>query len=384
MRKNLERRSAISSLSAAIIMVANSLCWPFFSINGVLVLFVLLALIIYLFGGNKIFHKETVPLFVVIAIFFSFSFGMASEYTTLRTYFMSFISLGFVGITVSGGHFDISKVVLYICGFSVLLIPFIANMDFSKLDYGAWMGISYGTLKYIIALILAIFFLEWKSKYLHLLLLLSLLFYIYIYAMYASRGAVLSLLVFIVLAVIIKFNIGKSKSIIILAVLGLTVFFLFSPIINILVNALNDAGLQVYALDKILKYEELDKLDNGRGYLTREGMKLFFNSPLFGNGIAYFEQYNKIGYVHNFVVQLLLEGGLVFGVPLIIISFYPIILLFDEKISVDKRLFLAFLFSSSVVGLLFSDTLWRNQCYWFYLAYSLAIIYKTRIYNHAK
>lgn len=374
----LSRQSELSSLSTAIIIVANSLCWPFSSINGVLVFFVLLALFLYLLGGNKIFCKQTLPLLMFVAVFFLCSFMETSGNTTLRTYCLSFISLGFVGITCSCGRFDIRKVILYICLFSVLLIPHIANMDFSNLDYGVWMGISYGTLKYIIALVFAIFFLDWKSKGLRLLLVLPLLFYIKLYAQYASRGAVLSFLIFIYFAILIKFNISRSKALILLASTVLVFFIFILPIISFGVHLLNDAGLHFYAFDKMLRFGLTDNIYNGREHLARNGMKLFFNSPILGNGIAYFEQYYDTIYVHNFIVQLLLEGGVIFGVPLILISFYPILFLFDKRITEDKRLFLAFLFTSSIVGLLFSDTLWRNQCYWFYLGYSLRIFYRTR------
>lgn len=379
MRQNA--RIELSSLSAAIIIVANSLCWPFSSIDGVLAVFVLLAFLLFLLAGNRVIHKETLPLLAIVCIFFLFSFFSMAENATLRSYFMGFASLGFVGLTCAGGLFDIRKTILYICGISVLLIPFIARMDFSNLDYGVWMGISYGTLKYIIALSFAAFFLDWKSFKIRLLFSLPLLFYARIYAAYASRGAILSLLIFILLAFMIKYNISKLKALLILSFIGVVTYALFIPIISVLFNALNDAGIYLYAFDKILMYGAEGNIDNGRDSLVEMGMVLFSKNPIWGNGIAYFEQcYNTI-YVHNFVVQLLIEGGLLIGVPLILLSFYPVILLFDQGITKEKRLFIAFLFTSSVVGLLFSDTLWRSQCYWFYLGYSLSIIYQKQNSN---
>lgn len=374
----LNLKIEISSLSVAILLAANSLCWPLSSVSNILLLILMIALVLHLLGGNQLLYKDSVLLIAWIMLLYGMSFFRNPNNTVLFRYFLSFISLGYVGIIAACGRFDIQKVVTYLCLLSILLIPFLRSTNFEDLDYGAWMGISYGTLKYIMALVYAIFFLDWKSskyKKWRFLLFLPLLFYVRLYVEYASRGAVLSLLVFVIFAFIIKMGFKNKAALFLLTLIFILAYLYFNPIIMLFSTLLDKMGLHLYAFDKILLYESADNLDNGRISLVEKGLALFYDNMIVGNGVGFYEDYYKTIYVHNMIVQLLDEGGILFATPILLFTFFPIMMMFNKRIKQEKRIFLSFLFASSVIQLLFSDFLWRSQNYWFYMMYSI-VLYK--------
>ena len=103
----------------------------------------------------------------------------------------------------------------------------------------------------------------------------------------------------------------------------------------------------------------------------------FLRSPIIGNGVGSFtDNYGVYGftYIHNILLQILYELGLLFGLPIIIIVLTPLkTIVFDLYTKKDLSLLIV-LFASSVPMLMLSSELWINRQLWLMLGYFLSNI----------
>lgn len=114
-------------------------------------------------------------------------------------------------------------------------------------------------------------------------------------------------------------------------------------------------------------------VDAGRGELLRVGIDLFLERPLFGHGVGSFRFINSGGHImtypHNFVIQLLDDGGIV----LTALVLYPIVRAFlvtmvSNNMN-DNALFI-FLFSLAIPHFLVSSEIFYQPELWCLLSFS--------------
>ena len=112
---------------------------------------------------------------------------------------------------------------------------------------------------------------------------------------------------------------------------------------------------------------ERGDLSNGRMELWKDSIKCFFSSPIIGNGIDGVKIWSRgrIAYPHNFIIQLLVDGGILFGllsISIAIIGFYKMI----YKHVLEKETLIAAIFLSSVsipISMLSGD-IWKSGSLW--------------------
>ena len=198
----------------------------------------------------------------------------------------------------------------------------------------------------------------------------SLVFYFVLFMTMASRGAVFATCVSLMLFFMIKQGYKLSRFILIIT-LGILIFLFFGDYILFYVfDLLNSLDTHFYAIEKIARKVTDHDLSNGRASIIEDALTYFDNAPLFGQGVAIYEFFNH-RYVHNIFIQVLIEGGLCLFV---VISWFIIkssILLFDKSLQKEQRYFIAFLIGSGLIELLFSNYLWRCQCFWFLVGYTM-------------
>ncbi len=366
-------KNSYRELISALFLTVNVFCL-YFPFNGVYVVLIALLLIGYIMVGGASL-KPIVPIIVGCFIWYVYSAILqVFENKYLVDYFLSFLVSGLSGLLISQLRVRPRVVVYYLCIIAILVFPVFFRRSGLELDAGGAMGLSYTSLRLIIPLICSYFFIKNKIVILGITGLLAI--YLMTFVGFASRGAVLSVLVFIALAIYVVMR--KRRTLLFETILLVVLVYISSNFIDIIVsldNLLEGHNIQVYSLKKIIYFSEVDQtLDNGRNVLTQIGMRYFCESPLIGNGIGYFESMGNGDYVHNVVVQLLLEGGLLITIPFFILLFMFGKMIYDKGESQETLLYVTMLFCVGVILLFFSETFWRIPHFWYFIGYTTKII----------
>ena len=370
-------RSTVNSFVTMLLICANPIAW--IGSGGMLPIICFLCLTILLIN-NRCIVRITIPLFVYATFMFVIS-AQLKENTANNEYFSSywitFFTLGITGFICGGIKRNINLVFKDIAIFGVIFVPFVLRLDMGSplegtSDYGHWMGVSYGLIKIINAIIITIVFFT-KRKVYKMILIISLIVYIAFLLVYGSRGALLAMLGEIFFVWIIKRGFSKNEVFkvmlkIAIPLLLLTVFFF--EILEVINNITETMGFNLFFVEKMLRFHELgDSFSNGRDTLFANGIDGIINSPIWGNGIATFEPYND-GYVHNVFIQIFYELGII---PFIIFCAslgYALLYIIDNKNDISNRIFFSYLISVGIIELLFSSSYWLSQVFWLFISFS--------------
>ncbi|POP30226.1 hypothetical protein C3B58_22430 [Lactonifactor longoviformis] len=152
--------------------------------------------------------------------------------------------------------------------------------------------------------------------------------------------------------------------------------FFYEQIIAILYNLLSQRDIEVSALSKMYRMIGLGNVTNNRNELYIYAWNGFLESPLWGNGIGGFSV-NHGGWTHNFVLQILYEGGIALFI-IIIVPLVKIVVFFinGKQVTNEEYSLFALFFCTSVPRLLFSTELWNTQGFWMLLAFGMITIKK--------
>lgn len=372
-------KKGINSIGLAIFLCANPLSWVL-PIPNIIILIAILAVLIFVInnGINFFLGSEEVNLCIfLILIFFLTQLGLgfsAFSNEKFYLYFGSFLVFGASGLLISQLEFCYQTFYKSIVLFSVILLPTVLKMDFGEnmdnfgeVDTGMWMGISYGVLRLIISAIIVLIL--YRNKIITLLALIVLIGYLYIYVNYASRGAILAVLTFIGLFYFLRKDKIKLYNFLPLFLIGFLIILNIDSLAIFLQDFLRNYNINVNAIDKIVLFSNsTGDLSNGRTDLYDKAFNEIFSNPIFGNGIAVFD-YKYDLYPHNFVIQMLYEGGIVYSFPILIIFCLSFYYFFSDIIQRDEKVFLLFLFCAGIIELLFSFVYWRSVFFWFYVGY---------------
>ena len=367
-------KSVLNSLTFAIMLSVGPICWALPAINNVIVLVAACALLCYLIAGNTIVQSRVLPLALYCLLFFVGTFLTYSANPVLVQYFLEFLMMGVVGLYISQIDIDKNLTITLTCYLSIILIPTVSHIDFLGTDsQGLWMGFSYGSLRFIIALLFALLFIHYKWKLHKVLFALSVIVYIAFYFLYASRGAILAVVVFVCLSYYICKLGDKTHKRILWGVAMISFACFFEPLMEWMQSMLSNLGLDVYAIDKFLRMYEEGGIDNGRADIIQRGLGMAFHSPIWGNGIAAYENAFHTNWVHNVFVQLFVEGGILLLLPFLYFIFLSLKYIFQSHHNKEDRLFLAMLMAGGLTELLFSSYLWRSQVFWLYIGYTIKL-----------
>lgn len=365
----------INNLNVTLLLSANSLVL-IYPISGMVVLSMLLCLAVFAFTVKRV-PKTHVSIYCIGIFLFVLAFllnGFGHE--SINDYFIRFLIMGAAGLFVATSEFSPFSVIKYTCVLSYFIYPFLLTKDLhmtGDADFN-YMGITYALLKLMICLMATVFFINNERKY-RLLNLIVLCLYLALYFLFAERGAYVSILAFIFLS----FCIHKNLSIY-LVLLFIPLLFLlpssFESVILGLESLLNSIGVSIFAVSKFA-FLLNEGIDNGRFDIWGDGIRLIQDSPFIGNGIGAYEVLHEEGYVHNVFLQIAIEGGMIFLIPFLLLVIYAVKRVFDRNEDCEVRVFLAFLLSSVMMPLCFSNTFWTQQQFWFLIGY-LIVLYNER------
>lgn len=201
------------------------------------------------------------------------------------------------------------------------------------------------------------------------------IYYLLQITMFGSRGPILCVLLLIVSFFIIKIDAGKivvrKGRILLIIIGGLLLLLSFKMILHDLKVLFATFDISINAIDKFLRLDETGDMTNGREVLSSMAWKGFVESPLWGNGTSQFFNNTGAVYPHNFILQLLYDGGVILSLCVIV----PIIRTLKHKILVASEsefICLLLLFFASVPGSLFSGDLWNSGVLWLFFGLVLS------------
>lgn len=377
LHKTIKRRETINSIGLAILLCANPLSW-LFPINNIIVVFSLISLLIVIVNNPiTVFINKKNFIIVGIILFFLFSYLFAKiESTTFSLYFLSFLIFGVTGLLYSGTKFDYKMFYQSIFIISILSLPGIyriSNTDYSQIGdvSGFLMGISQGALRLLLGVFLIMFLV--KKRLLKIGALLIILVYLSFFFSFGTRISIMSLFLFCVFYYMIKKNILSNRAFVLISLFGFLFSFFMMDIVIIVHGFLDQIGINIKAIDKVVVMSEMNQeLSNGRTRLWIQAFKDISNSPFFGHGISAYEKANG-GYIHNFLIQIFHEGGILYLIAILIVILKFFGLLISNKQPREVKIFLIYLFFSGIIELLFSNVYWRNVYFWFFIGYVLTI-----------
>lgn len=183
--------------------------------------------------------------------------------------------------------------------------------------------------------------------------------------MYASRTAIISLAIYIILYLFVESTDKNLKKKILYTVLLTLAILLFSSdmFLNALKSIISNLGLSSKIIDAFM--EGNNALDGGREYLYMSGWEYIKSNP-FGLGI-FCDRYLLGHYVHNIIIEIFMDFGWLFGTVFIVYLVSNYIKMFFADKSILKSLFIIF-FSLWIARLIFSYSFWQDINFWLTIA----------------
>lgn len=199
---------------------------------------------------------------------------------------------------------------------------------------------------------------------------------------YGSRGPLLCIVLLIIFLYISSCNgcgviIGSGRFQVVLMWVAIVLFGGYA-LLSVFSGILEDANIHIRSVEKILTLGAENNLSNGRDAITEITLTYIGDKPIFGYGLDRFDEItNGLLYPHNFILQLLFDGGLL----LFTVIMVPICKNLNRLWRVcnkEQYILVSTLVFASVPGALFSDNLWHIVALWI----AFGAIIKCNIYNN--
>lgn len=360
------------------------LAYGFFSSEGGFMSFlypIVVACIMILFLTTNIkkevrFSKKTFLLAAYLILFYIFTILFIGSPRVSITFFSIFTITGlllpnFVKID--------SKCFLI----SVMLWPTIAIFKLDRvfqmtLDWkdAISMDSSYAFMTPIIATIVYLFSYyrsdyRWKKVFIIILSSINFIFFLKLFQ-HGSRGPLLAIFLTLVFFWVVQYSERKGGAVfnrknIFVALLCIVLSILFmNAFLDFVFLIMDKFGINSIALEKIVRLSAEGDLSNGRNTLKDLAINGFWDSFLVGNGLDRFDANTGQAYPHNFVLQILYDGGLLLAFILLVPIIVNTIMKF-KKCSKSQYIVQTFLLFSSVPYALLSQDLWENAVFWLFV-----------------
>lgn len=204
--------------------------------------------------------------------------------------------------------------------------------------------------------------------------------------LHGSRGPLLSIFLLLLFLFTIRkkedaSGVGVLRGKASFVLIGLLIFFSgYILIFNVIIDMLSVIGVESHALVKILDLESSGDVSNGRAYLNTLTLNGIWESPIFGNGFDRYHANTNNLYPHNFILQILYDGGILYFFIIITPVVMGLIRLF-KKCNNDEFAMITVLMFASVPGALFSNNLYASSILWLFFGFTLSksFIYKPKL-----
>ena len=241
-------------------------------------------------------------------------------------------------------------------------------------ESGSLMGLSYTLLVPIVANIIYLFSYfpkdDKKNKIAVLLFSLPNIAYAMQIFLFGSRGPLLTILVLpLILFLLSRTEQNKLKTkpiFVVLACFLFTIIYInFFPILEYISNIGQSVfQVRIAAVEKMLFFNEMGTIDNGRNNIATIAIQSIYENP-WGYGVDQFYNNTGVIYPHNFILQILYDGGIILGSFFIILLILKTIKKWKNYRYNEFSVFLL-LFFISVPSALVSHDLWEIGALWLF------------------
>lgn len=345
---------------------------------------ILLVLLTVLLFNRNIKRISSSYIVVLLSIIVTFVLTQVNHSpTTVESSF--FIMMTIIPFTIpqfiSVDAKTVLKLLMILPSFGILF----ANSLFLSIEDSLGMDLSYALLLPVISSIVYGFTYlknENKNQKVMLIIVLAINVFYFIYILlFGSRGP--SLCVVLSFVFMWCWNRDKYSS-------GIKMHWkrLFTIAISIVVlvtyfefflygfrDLLSSMGFEAYTLDTMIRYYEMGDLSDGREDINMLAWRGIMDSPFIGHGISSSERFTGHPYPHNFLLQLLLDGGAILFL-LVMIPMLKAFLKGWKSYSYDEILMITVLFFASVPGALFSLDMWENARLWLFMGFLFSYRFK--------
>lgn len=338
-------------------------------IAAIICLFIILAI----FLERKIYLNQNI---LIILFMLALIFVLSIRNFNIIDY--SFIQFGFyiiIPALLVFHEINIQEVLRYLIYLSFPLILGLENI-LTIQNYGisqADMYNVYAMVPCILASLIHFFHYREHSNICIKIGYLLNLYYLYRVEINAVRGFWLVFLFFVALEIMFllqKNNSKKNYDIIVLVVTVILVLVILnlSEVLMFAVSTLQSVSdIELGILTKTVILLERGDISNGRFDIWESAINCFFNTPILGAGIDGIAIWSNgtIAYPHNFILQLLVDGGILFGFFPIAISLIGLYNLVMRKVKNNEiMIFSIFLTSASIPIALLSGDIWKSSTLW--------------------
>lgn len=211
----------------------------------------------------------------------------------------------------------------------------------------------------------------WKFKLFILPFIIANVVYFFYVALFGSRAPTMSVVLCILFLYVFQVRSDRygiqinQRRLWIIIILLIIVIISFISIVNALDNFLGIYGVDSGTLEKLAKLSSDGDLSNGRSSLTQAVWTAIWKSPLFGYGMSSSHRVIFAPYPHNFILQFLLEGGVLLAL-IIIMPMFRFLSRWYKRCNYNDFSLVTLLLFSSVIGALFSMDVWMNPRLWLF------------------
>lgn len=306
--------------------------------------------------------------FVIISIFIYINYKVYGRNDYLETDTIFFIAYGIFLFLTMRNVINIKTLMNWILICYIITMPFFMTLDFDTYAPGNLMALSYCILPLLLTWIIKITLYKnknWKE----IVLMLCTLPYFYFVGVYSSRGVYLACIICFILCELIKpINYKRMITLLIILFLGIIIVLNFLNILYSIQSFLNNYDLSFKIIDKNIRLLEEEDLSNGRDSIYSFAISEINEKFFFGNGIGNFNM-SYGTYPHNFILQMLHEGGIVLTIFYMIPILYGMyVILVKRNVAQETKIFLIFLFTVSIIRLCISYEYWKEPFFWMYIS----------------
>lgn len=276
---------------------------------------------------------------------------------------------------------DYEKVLRYIMYFSLLIIPCtpVVFGDLAETGVGGFlsMGTSFAILPGFMAGIIHFFFFRRKGKILDYICYVNDAVFLFLLIIRGNRNMVLTALITAFCLYLKGWGSNKERKkitfrLLIVFVLVIVIFVNFYSLLEWIDNALKAFDIEARFIQKTIQMRDRGDVTNGRAGLFSYTWREIKKSPIWGHGVStiYHNSGNRIIYPHNFLLQLLYDGGILLTIPTLYILWKTIRYAFKGENRAASAFFL-YLLLICIPKMSLSSDLWKNHAFWIMLVHML-------------
>ena len=303
-------------------------------------------------------------------------YGVKSELTPVFFWLYTVISFVIPQIVLP----DVKKMLRF-----MIILPSFGVLFLSKVfelrDSGAiGMDLTYSFLVPIISAIVYMFTYlkedKGLTKYVMILTIGINMIYFVFCLLFGSRAPALSVVLCVVFMLCIKMNQYETgykvkKVFILWALLAFFIAFYFEEILISLSGLFKLMHWDSFSIDKMLMLYEMGDISDGRSDINEKAWIGIWDSPIWGHGLSASERFTNHSYPHNFLLQLLLDGGVILFL-LILVPMVVKLLRAKKSATYEENVMFIVMFFGSVPGALFSLDIWANSRFWLFMGFILS------------